>query len=75
MVQVRRAKVVLCAALIVLAMPVVLWAHGTAGKRFFPTTLKIDDPFVSDELSFGSVPKLLIAKFADQIHIGSRIIQ
>jgi peroxiredoxin len=23
----------------------------------------------------GSVPKLLIAKFADQIHIGSRIIQ
>jgi hypothetical protein len=50
--QMRRAKVVLCAALIVLAMPVVLWAHGTAGKRFFPTTLKIDDPFVSDELSF-----------------------
>jgi len=27
-------------------------AHGFAGKRFFPTTLVIDDPFVNDELSF-----------------------
>jgi len=27
-------------------------AHGFAGKRFFPTTLNIDDPFVNDELSF-----------------------
>lgn len=26
-------------------------AHGFAGKRFFPTTLNIDDPFVNDELS------------------------
>lgn len=26
-------------------------AHGLAGKRFFPTTLAVDDPFVSDELS------------------------
>ncbi len=26
-------------------------AHGLAGKRFFPATLVIDDPFVSDELS------------------------
>jgi len=29
-----------------------VWAHGFAGKRFFPTTLNIDDPFVNDELSF-----------------------
>jgi hypothetical protein len=50
--QVRRSNVVLYAALIVLSTPVVLWAHGFAGKRFFPTTLTIDDPFVSDELSF-----------------------
>jgi len=28
------------------------WAHGYAGKRFFPTTISIEDPFVSDELSF-----------------------
>jgi len=27
-------------------------AHGTAGKRFFPTTFQVEDPFVSDELSF-----------------------
>ncbi len=26
-------------------------AHGLAGKRFFPATLAVDDPFVSDELS------------------------
>ncbi len=35
-----------------LSMPERAWAHGIAGKRFFPTTLSIDDPFVSDELSF-----------------------
>lgn len=29
----------------------VCWGHGLAGKRFFPTTLAVDDPFVSDELS------------------------
>jgi hypothetical protein len=38
--------------LFVFVMPVSSWAHGIAGKRFFPTTLSIDDPFVSDELSF-----------------------
>lgn len=27
-------------------------AHGFAGKRFFPATIAIDDPFVADELSF-----------------------
>jgi len=27
------------------------WAHGFAGKRFFPATLTTDDPFVADELS------------------------
>ena len=26
-------------------------AHGIVGKRFFPATLTIDDPFVADELS------------------------
>ena len=33
------------------------FAHGLAGKRFFPATLATDDPFVADELSlptFGS---------------------
>lgn len=30
-------------------------AHGLAGKRFFPSTLAIDDPFVSDELTLPNV--------------------
>jgi len=38
--------------------PVISWGHGLAGKRFFPTTLAVDDPVVSDELSFlGSYTK------------------
>jgi len=28
------------------------WPHGFAGKRFFPSTLATDDPFVNDELTF-----------------------
>jgi hypothetical protein len=32
--------------------PAVAEAHGMAGKRFFPATLAIEDPFVADELSF-----------------------
>ncbi len=38
--------------LFLLSMPVNSWAHGFAGKRFFPTTISIEDPFVADELSF-----------------------
>jgi len=30
-------------------------AHGLAGKRFFPATLGIDDPFVADELSLPTI--------------------
>ncbi len=30
-------------------------AHGMIGQRFFPATLKIDDPFVADELSLPTV--------------------
>jgi hypothetical protein len=30
-------------------------AHGMAGKRFFPATLAIDDPFVADELSLPTI--------------------
>jgi len=44
---------VLCAWLpLLLLWPTWSWAHGFAGQRFFPTTLAVDDPFVSDELSF-----------------------
>jgi hypothetical protein len=31
------------------------WAHGMIGQRFYPATLKIDDPFVADELSLPTV--------------------
>lgn len=34
-----------------LALPAAALAHGFAGKRFFPATPTIDDPFVADELS------------------------
>ena len=39
------------ALLAFLAAPAAALAHGTAGKRFFPATPTIDDPFVADELS------------------------
>jgi hypothetical protein len=31
------------------------FAHGFAGKRFFPATLATDDPFVADELSLPTI--------------------
>lgn len=37
------------AILTMLAVPHASAAHGFAGKRFFPATLSVDDPFVSDE--------------------------
>ena len=32
-----------------------MFAHGFAGKRFFPATLATDDPFVADELSLPTI--------------------
>jgi hypothetical protein len=32
----HRVEVVLCATFVLLSMPILLWAHGLAGKRFFP---------------------------------------
>jgi hypothetical protein len=52
MAAVRSLSAVLVSWLILLMLPTWSWAHGFAGQRFFPTTLAIDDPFVSDELSF-----------------------
>lgn len=40
-----------CAVIALLAFPMSVCAHGIAGKRFFPTTLAVDDPFVNDEFS------------------------
>ena len=39
------------ALMYILLLPVSSWAHGFAGKRFFPTTFQVEDPFVSDEFS------------------------
>ncbi len=39
----------------VLGMAPAVHAHGFAGKRFFPATLVIDDPFVADEMSLPTV--------------------
>jgi len=39
------------AVLFSLLIPAFSWAHGIAGKRFFPTTFQVDDPFISDEFS------------------------
>src|SRR5262245_9035921 len=52
MVILRSLSAMLLSCLILLGLPAWSWAHGFAGQRFFPTTLAIDDPFVSDELSF-----------------------
>jgi hypothetical protein len=49
----------LAATLALCAWPALASAHGLAGKRFFPSTLTIDDPFVADELS---LPTFLLLK-------------
>ena len=48
----RHLAAAVAAALLTLGLcPALVSAHGLAGKRFFPSTLTIDDPFVADELS------------------------
>lgn len=47
----RYLTAALAAALALCAWPALASAHGLAGKRFFPSTLTIEDPFVADELS------------------------
>jgi hypothetical protein len=44
-------------ALIATGASSVVFAHGFAGKRFFPATLATDDPFVADELSLPTVAR------------------
>src|ERR1700752_3734886 len=41
-------------------------AHGLIGKRFFPATLGIDDPFVADELSLPTISHIKLRGEADQ---------
>jgi hypothetical protein len=40
---------------VALGTPEIAWAQGQVGKRFLPTTLAVDDPFVADELVLPSI--------------------
>jgi hypothetical protein len=42
---------VLSILMFIVALPATSFSHGVAGKRFFPTTFAVDDPFISDEFS------------------------
>jgi hypothetical protein len=47
----------LCGILALCAIEGSAFAHGFAGKRFFPATLATDDPFVADELSLPTLTR------------------
>lgn len=49
MIKVKTSILVLGAALAASILPGYATAHGFAGKRFFPATMAVDDPFVADE--------------------------
>jgi hypothetical protein len=53
--MITRSLAAAAALLYLVAWPAGASAHGLAGKRFFPSTLTIDDPFVADELSLPTV--------------------
>jgi len=64
-----RAQHVVIALLLVAAVvtgAVTAEAHGMAGKRFFPATLGIDDPFVADEFSLPTVSHITLRGEGDQ---------
>src|ERR1700693_6364320 len=42
------------------------FAHGLAGKRFFPATLVTDDPFVADELSLPTISTIKTPASGDE---------
>jgi hypothetical protein len=47
--------VVLSLSVVLLGVAAPAFAHGLAGKRFFPSTIAIEDPFVSDELTLPNI--------------------
>jgi hypothetical protein len=51
----RRLIFTFALSMLGLASATAAGAHGLAGKRFFPSTIAIDDPFVSDELTLPSI--------------------
>jgi hypothetical protein len=54
--RILRTVAISCAvAATIVAATASVEAHGLAGKRFFPATLAVDDPFVADELSLPTI--------------------
>ena len=53
--RIRSFTVCLSVLAMLLGIATAAHAHGMAGKRFFPATLVIDDPFVADEMSLPTV--------------------
>ena len=51
----RRALAVVVSLAVLLGLAGPVSAHGLAGKRFFPSTIAIEDPFVSDELTLPNI--------------------
>ena len=65
----RRTPIALSSLLAVLLIAATVdraGAHGLVGKRFFPATLGIDDPFVADELSLPTVSHIKTPGSGDQ---------
>jgi hypothetical protein len=57
----RKEHISMLTVAVALASPAVTdtaYAHGFAGKRFFPATLTTDDPFVADELSLPTISSI-----------------
>ena len=62
------------ALLLCIATPAVALAHGIAGKRFFPATATIDDPFVADELSLPTMTQRKLGATQDSPAILQRSV-
>ena len=61
----KKARIHFLLAALALAGSTGAFAHGFAGKRFFPATVATDDPFVADELSLPTVSRRTLAPEED----------
>lgn len=56
---------------VVIALPAASWGHGVVGKRWFPSTIVVEDSFVSDEaglvLGHRREPEALSTEFEAEI--------
>lgn len=60
----RRALAGACACMVL--CPLTSYAHGVAGKRFFPATLVVEDPFVADEAALPTIATLSESAHEDE---------